>query len=392
MIPAPADLPSVLDPQGLLHLGVALVVLTSAASVLLGLGHRRQAGLAHLLLAALLQGLGLLGYLAGPWPGHTPVLIPFSLLAGAGYGFWGLRIYSGHPPRMHGWGWLALGSWVLVAIAFHFMGFAWVRGLAAPTTLALLLLGISRELARLAREQGGNPPAQVCGALAAVLGLAALGSGMLNAYLPADSGVYSLQTRAWFFFGLLAAQQRFTLLLAQVQGQRVATRLDRLVATDPLTGLASARGFRANLDRAVGRSLRTGKPASILILDLDGLDGLLEEHGSALLSRVQEAFAGTMVRTLREADLPGRLEGCRFAALLHQTAPLEALLAAERLRAAWENVPLNLEGSPMRPTLSGGVASTRESIEGPEELLALAIHRAALARVGGGNNVEGEPL
>ena len=381
-----------MDPQSLLYLGAALVLISTLLSILLGLGHRRQEGLAHVLVATTLQGLGLLGYLAGPWPGHTPLTINLALLVGTGYAFWGLRLYGGHPPRMHGWGWLALGSWVLVAIAFHAMGFAWVRGLAAPTTLALLSLGISRELARLSREGGGKLPAQVCAALAAALGLAALGAGMLNAYLPADSGVYSLETRAWFFFAVLGAHQVFTLLLAQIQGQRITSRLAKLVATDPATGLASAKGFRTSLDRAVGRSLRTGKPTSILILDLDGLDAMLEEHGSALLLRVQEAFASTMVRTLREADFPGRLEGCRFAAILHQTPPLEALLAAERLRAAWENLPLNLDSSPMHPTLSGGVASTRESIEGTEDLLGLAIHRAALARVGGGNNVEGEPL
>ena len=392
MIIPPPDLPPALDAHGLLHFGMALVAISSLFSLLLWSGHRRQAGLAQLLLASGLQAAGLLGYLAGPWPGGTPNLFNLLLLGGAAYGFWALRRYGGHPPRMHDWGWLALGSWVLVAIAFHAMGFGWVRGLAAPTTLAILLFGSSRELTRLAREGGGNAPALVCGGLAAVLAMAALTAGVVDTTFPADSGAYAPQARAWFFFTVLGAHQLATFLLAQVQGQRVGTRLARLVATDPSTGLASAQGFRARLDRAVGRSLRTGKITSILILDLDGLDAMIEEHGFALLLRVQEAFASTMVRTLRDADLPGRLSGCRFAALLHQTSPLEALLAAERLRAAWENLPLSLDSRPMRLSLSCGVASTREAIEGPEDLLALAIYRAALVRVGGGNNVEGEAL
>jgi hypothetical protein len=45
-----------------------------------------------------------------------------------------------------------------------------------------------------------------------------------------------------------------------------------------------------------------------------------------------------------------------------------------------------------RPSLSGGVASTREPVEGSRELLDLALGRTAAARSGGGNNVEGGPL
>ena len=41
------------------------------------------------------------------------------------------------------------------------------------------------------------------------------------------------------------------------------------------------------------------------------------------------------------------------------------------------------------PTLSGGVASTQEPVDGSRQLLDLALARAAAARRGGGNNVEG---
>jgi diguanylate cyclase (GGDEF)-like protein len=187
--------------------------------------------------------------------------------------------------------------------------------------------------------------------------------------------------RSLFFLGLV-------LLLAQVQGQRVRARLERLVAVDPVTGLASAQGFRRRLDRAVGRSLRTGRISSVLILDLDDFEAMLAQHGPAPMARILEAFAVTLDRTLRESDRCGRLGGCRFAALLHHTQPMDALLAAERVRETWANLPLTLGGSGFLPTLSGGVASTGEPVADARELLALAEARAASARRGGGNNVE----
>jgi diguanylate cyclase (GGDEF)-like protein len=340
------------------------------------------------LLAFGLQGLALLAALAGPAAASTS----FSdglLLAGAGYGLWALRRYAGLPARMNRWAWLALGSWLLVALAFHAMGFRWVRGLAVPATLAVLALGIAQELGRLGRAAEFRAPAQVGAAVAAALALTALGAGVTAAFFPADSMAFSPQVRAWFCFAILGAHQFSTFLLAQVQAQRLRGRLEGLAGVDALTGLASAKGFWHRLDRAVGRSLRTGKPTSIMVLELDGYAALLQEHGPAPLERIEEAFASTMNRTLREADLSGRLERHQFIALLHQTQPFQALLAAERLRAAWENVPLALGSRAIRVTLSAGVASTVEPISGPEDLLALAMARAAAVSLGGGNNVVG---
>jgi len=376
------------DPQGLLGVGLALVAFSTFHSALLGWGQRGEHGLNHVLAAAVLQGLGILSYLARPEDsagGLSPLLV-----LGAGYGLWALRRYAGLPARMDRWGWTALGAWVAVGIAFQAMGFSWVPSLVAPAVLAVLALAHSRELWRLPREGEFQLPARICSMLAMAMAMAALGAGLTSAFIPVEGGAYGPQTRAWFWIGILAAQQGSTLLLAQVQGQRIRRRLDRLAATDPVTGLASAQGFRDHLDRAVDSSLRNGKTTSLLVLDLDDFAALSEQHGPAPMAHVQEAFATFLNRTLREADLTGRLGPGRFAALLHQTQPLDALLAAERLRGGWENVQLTLGSRAFRPSLSGGVASTREPIEGSGELLVLAMARAASVRAAGGNSLEGE--
>jgi diguanylate cyclase (GGDEF)-like protein len=386
----PSALPPAFDPRSLFWLGLALVVLSALHSALLWLGQRRETGLGQVLAAGFMQGLGLLALLARSWPGQALEPVLLFLLAGTGWGLWALRRFAGLPGRMNRWARLALASWLLLAVVFHLLGLAWVRGLVPAVTLAALVLGMSREVALLTRRDRFRLPAQVCAALAVLLALAALGAGFAAALFPA-ADAFSSQDRAWFFFAVLGAQQLFLFLLALVQGQRLQARLERLVATDPVTGLASVEGFRERLDRAVGRSLRTGRMNSLMLLELDGYATLVAEHGPAPAALILEAFGRTLKNTLREADFTGRLEGPRFAALLHLTPPEEALLAAERLRAAWADLPLALDAQSLRCTLSAGVASTRERIEASEDLLALALDRVAIARLAGGNSVEGAP-
>ena len=344
-----------------------------------------------MLAAAALQGLGLLLHLASPGPSGLGVVANLLLIAGAGYGLWAMRRYAGLPVRMKPSAWVALGSWALAALAFRAMGFGWVWHMATPVTLAVLALGLAREFWGLAWQGKGRVPAQVCAGLIMAMGLAALGAGVMAAVFPVEPNVQSLQARAWFFFGALAVHQFSTFLLGQVQGQRVRRRLEALVATDPLTGLASAQEFRDRLARAMGRSLRTGEPTSIMILELDGYAEMLEEHGSAAARRVLEAFARTLTRTLRPAELSGRLEGCRFAALMYQTQTMHSVLAAEHLRATWKDLQLTQEEGVFHLTLSCGVAGTRDPVANADELLDLAVARAAIARQNGGDNVEGEP-
>ena len=377
---------------GLPGLGLALVACTMLHSAMLWRGFPQEKGLGHLLAAHALQGLGLLACLACPWPESIPAGANLLLLLGAGYGLWALRTYAGLPARMNLWGWTALGAWTALALAFHAMGFKWVRGLALPVTLAVLALGISREWGRLPRPGSFRAPAQAGAVLAALLALGALVAGLTAAVFLNEPGADSGQARAWLFLALLGLHQGATILLAQTQAQRVQARLAGLAGTDPDTGLASARGFRERLNRAVDRSLRTGRVTSILVLELDRYEEMVQAHGSAQVARIQEAFAVTLNATLREADFSGFLGGGRFAALLHQTPPGEALLAAERLRSTWENAALSLDALPIRATLSGGVASTRETVADAEELLTLAMGRAWAVRSGGGNNVDGEVL
>ena len=387
MIPSAPALVPAFAPHGLFLLGVALFSLVSLHSLLLGLGHRDTEGLCHVLAATWLQGLGLLAQLGTPWLGGAPA--GGLLLLGCSYGLWSLRRYAGRPARLDHWVWIALGSWVLVALGFHAMGFHWVQELAVPAGLAVLALVMARELWLLAWRGVPASLARMVAGGAALLAVAALVAGGAAVLTPADSAWRTPEARAWFALGCLGTQQGLVVLLAQIQGQRMLAGLRRLTGTDLATGLVSAQGFRDRLERAVAGSARTGRATSILILELDNFQDLLEAHGPAALAHFLEAFAVTLDRALREVDLCARLSGGRFAALLHHTEPGGALLAAERVRASWADLPLTQGSQSFHATLSGGVASTREPVAGCQELLELGLRRAAEAREAGGDTVLG---
>ncbi len=132
-------------------------------------------------------------------------------------------------------------------------------------------------------------------------------------------------------------------------------QLKEMATTDALTGLANRRAFTERLSVEVDRVKRTGKPLSLVFVDLDHFkrlnDTLGHLEGDAALMQV----AGILGEGRRGADLVARYGGEEFAVLLPDTAHAEALLVAERLRRAAEAA-----GLPAKCTLSAGVATLPE--------------------------------
>jgi len=102
------------------------------------------------------------------------------------------------------------------------------------------------------------------------------------------------------------------------------TELHRLAFYDPLTGLANRQLFRDRLDHAVRRSRRSGEPAALMFLDLDGFkrinDTLGHDAGDELLCQV----ATWLQACVREEDSVARLGGDEFVVLLSRIGEAEA--------------------------------------------------------------------
>ncbi|MBX3460082.1 MAG: diguanylate cyclase [Planctomycetes bacterium] len=101
--------------------------------------------------------------------------------------------------------------------------------------------------------------------------------------------------------------------------------------TDALTGLPNRRDFIEGLGLEIARSRRDGKPLCVLYLDLDNFKRINDKHGHAEGDAVLKRVAEALRRHLRASDMPGRIGGDEFAALLWQTEKQGAKQVGERL-------------------------------------------------------------
>jgi diguanylate cyclase (GGDEF)-like protein len=107
-------------------------------------------------------------------------------------------------------------------------------------------------------------------------------------------------------------------------------RLKALLSTDPLTSAASRAHFAAVATRAITEAQRLGQPLSVLMLDLDHLKRINDDHGHGAGDEALRRFAALCREQLRAEDVLGRLGGDEFAACL-PGATLEVAEARARM-------------------------------------------------------------
>ena len=152
--------------------------------------------------------------------------------------------------------------------------------------------------------------------------------------------------------------------------------------TDALTGLASREQVLDRLAGVIERLEHDPTPVAVAVIELDEFDGLVDRHGRALADSLLVATAERLDRTIRAADVAGRLGGGNFAVVFG--APIsesEATVVAERLLREIRAVRL-----PDHPdvALTGcvGVAFATVVLP-PEQLLDEAAKAVDLARLAG---------
>src|SRR6266404_3060282 len=157
-------------------------------------------------------------------------------------------------------------------------------------------------------------------------------------------------------------------------------------STDPLTGMFNRRGFAEATSRVIEREAKAGRPVTALIFDIDHFKSITDRFGHPAGDEILKLFAGIVVNTLRITDLSGRIGGEEFAALLPCSLE-EAVVAAERVREAFESSGIADESGPVDTTVSIGVAGGPAGTE-LEVLLAAADAALYQAKRGGRNRVE----
>lgn len=140
-----------------------------------------------------------------------------------------------------------------------------------------------------------------------------------------------------------------------------------MVMSDPLTGLANYRRLVEVFNAEAKRSHRTGRWFSLMLLDLDGLKKINDEHGHLTGSRALCRVANILRNHCRESDVAVRHGGDEFAVILPETGLDGAQRFARRICE-------RLTSDGQRPLLSASVGSAVYPQDGQtyEDLFAVA--------------------
>ena len=150
-------------------------------------------------------------------------------------------------------------------------------------------------------------------------------------------------------------------------------RTEALSVTDDLTHLYNSRYLNSVLRRETKRASRSGRPLSLLFIDLDGFKSINDTHGHLCGSRALVEAAAVIRGSARETDVVSRFGGDEFALILPDTGGEGAYAVGERIleRIAAHKF-LAREGLSIRLTASVGVATLPDVAASADELVQAA--------------------
>lgn len=143
--------------------------------------------------------------------------------------------------------------------------------------------------------------------------------------------------------------------------------IQKMAATDALTGIANRRTFEEDLERELSRARRNGDQVTLVMLDIDNFKRLNDTHGHQVGDAVLQVTGAALEESCRDFDTPARYGGEEFAVILPSCSPRESLVAGERLRAAIADADL-----PVAVTASAGVATFPVHASDPHGLIKAA--------------------
>lgn len=174
-----------------------------------------------------------------------------------------------------------------------------------------------------------------------------------------------------------------------IERKRAEDDLAYLAQHDHLTGLVNRALFSDRLRHAIARSARDDRLLGLVILDVDGFEGVNSEHGTATGDLLLRSIGQRMRGTLRKVDTLGRFGSDEFALIAEDVKAVDHItLVAQKLLDAVTQ-PFFLEGREVTVTASVGTALFPFDGPGPDQLLAKAKEGLAAAKATGGNSING---
>jgi len=159
-----------------------------------------------------------------------------------------------------------------------------------------------------------------------------------------------------------------------------------LSVRDGLTQLYNRRFFDDRLRAEVAYARRHRTLLSLLMIDLDNFKRINDDHGHTAGDQVLREVAASMRERIRVEDILARWGGEEFALLAREIPADGACALAERLRRGVHALTIVHGWTPIRITMSIGVATTQGSPELTETALVDAADRLLYQAKADGRN------
>ncbi|MDB5807607.1 MAG: sensor diguanylate cyclase [Betaproteobacteria bacterium] len=153
-------------------------------------------------------------------------------------------------------------------------------------------------------------------------------------------------------------------------------RLIQLAHVDSMTGLANRAGFQLRLAELMARSRADKSLLALMYLDIDHFKGVNDTYGHLAGDGLLKAFAGRLIRSLRDSDVVARLGGDEFTIILpalrkpeDATAVAGKIVQAIRPTFSLNQQSINVTTSIGLAFYQGGEMSAEALIQRADEML-----------------------
>lgn len=177
-------------------------------------------------------------------------------------------------------------------------------------------------------------------------------------------------------------------LLSRLRAAARVLEYDRRVShqsrVDPLTGLLSRSALAGHFRRQLAD--QHAARVACVVIDIDFFSRVGRQHGAAASDELLQAFAQELNHLRTGSEVLGCLGSDRFCAMLPGASEAAAAEWAENARTALSDYKFDVGATPLRVTISAGVASS-EPAERAEQLIDRTIQALAGAKAMGRNCV-----
>jgi diguanylate cyclase (GGDEF)-like protein len=207
--------------------------------------------------------------------------------------------------------------------------------------------------------------------------------------LPFPFGALPMQPGSVGAFNLIMVFHTLLISVLIVAMSKERLELDQRTKaqTDPLTGALNRRAFMSRGIRLLRRHSHEKQPLSLLFLDLDHFKSLNDRFGHSGGDDVLMKFVAVVHNNIRPTDFLFRIGGEEFCCLLPHTGMMPAQRVAERIRQQFEATSVDVAGTPVKTTVSLGIASTETFGYDLETLMRRADRAVYAAKQQGRNRV-----